>query len=60
MAVDDDDSWEIAAQAALEIHRRVISTVRDRATAGPGRRKKVIEYCTLPRKSAFAKFARGG
>lgn len=43
MGDSDDDSWEAAAQAALSIHRRVASAVRDdrdRGTTGT-RRKKV-------------------
>lgn len=32
--MNDDDSWEDAAQVALEIHRRVISAVRERVTTG--------------------------
>lgn len=51
MAVSDDDSWEVAAQAALDIHRRTISAVRDRVTKGAIRRKVhcaalVLAYCT--------------
>lgn len=49
MAVSDDDSWEIAAQTALDIHRRVISAVRRRAT--PSRApKKVTPVSTHPRR----------
>lgn len=40
MAVSDDDSWEVAAQTALDIHRRVISAVRNRAT--PSRTPKKV------------------
>ncbi|CAM9973120.1 unnamed protein product [Ectocarpus sp. 13 AM-2016] len=32
--MNNDDSWEDTAQAALEIHRRVISAVRERVTTG--------------------------
>lgn len=33
----DDDSWEIAAQAALNTHRRAMSAVRQRVTTGTGK-----------------------
>lgn len=41
MHTNDDDSWEIAAQAALDIHRRTISAVRERIRTGAGTRGKV-------------------
>lgn len=57
--MNGDDSWEDAAQAALEIHRRVISAVRERVTTGtkkvclmthgtnPGKRNKRTAACVL-------------
>lgn len=42
MGDNDDESWEAAAQAALKIHRRVASAVRDdrdRDTTGTKSRK---------------------
>lgn len=50
MAVSDDDSWEIAAQTALDIHRRVISAVRNRATPSRAPKKVplVFTYARLP------------
>eukprot|EP00904_Undaria_pinnatifida_P001189 jgi/Undpi1/11070/HiC_scaffold_30.g13368.m1 len=41
MSDNDDDTWEAAARAALHIHRRVASAMRDRDKTGTARRRKV-------------------
>ena len=42
-----DDSWEAAAQAALNIHRRVASAVRDRDRDTSGTRTRKVSSSVL-------------